>query len=54
MELAIAEMEDAQAAMVISSTTAPWQIIHVNEAWSNLCGYSKTEAVGKNFDMLRA
>ena len=39
--------EPAQEARVITETSEPFRVVHVNQAWSNLLGYSIDEVVGK-------
>lgn len=34
-----------QAALVITTATAPHKVVHVNAAWESLCGYTKDEAL---------
>lgn len=50
-------LEDAirpsNEARVITETSRPYQILHVNGAWSKLCGYSSEEAVGKTCRILQ-
>ena len=49
---AIAEADDSLSPTVISEATAPWRIIHANQAWCELCGYDEVEARGKPFAIL--
>ena len=41
------------AAIVITEARSPFNILHVNQAWVGLCGYTKDEAVGRTFTTLR-
>lgn len=36
---------ESEAAMVITTATAPHKVVHVNSAWEDLCGYTKDEAL---------
>mmetsp|Transcript_16218 Transcript_16218/g.21852 ORF Transcript_16218/g.21852 Transcript_16218/m.21852 type:complete len:432 (-) Transcript_16218:305-1600(-) len=38
---------------VITEATRPFRITHVNDAWTNLCGYTSEEACGKTLGMLQ-
>ena len=40
------------AAIVITEARSPFNILHVNQAWVGLCGYTKDEAVGQTFTTL--
>ena len=33
-------------AVVVTAATPPFEIVSVNQAWVNLCGYSSAEAIG--------
>jgi PAS domain-containing protein len=39
-------------AIVITETTRPFPIVHVNAAWENLCGYTQQEAHGRSLGSL--
>jgi PAS domain-containing protein len=39
-------------AVVITETTRPFRIVHVNTAWEQLCGYTKAEAYGQTLGCL--
>ena len=41
-----------EAAIVITEARSPFNILHVNQAWVGLCGYTKDEAVGQTFTTL--
>eukprot|EP00568_Trieres_chinensis_P018204 CAMPEP_0183318576 /NCGR_PEP_ID=MMETSP0160_2-20130417/61146_1 /TAXON_ID=2839 ORGANISM="Odontella Sinensis, Strain Grunow 1884" /NCGR_SAMPLE_ID=MMETSP0160_2 /ASSEMBLY_ACC=CAM_ASM_000250 /LENGTH=217 /DNA_ID=CAMNT_0025484881 /DNA_START=195 /DNA_END=848 /DNA_ORIENTATION=- len=49
-------MEDALGfsgkAVVVTETSSPFKVVHVNEAWQGLCGYSLDQAVGKTLGSL--
>lgn len=51
--LAEAMAEQDPRAIVITSATAPFEIIHVNNAWEGLCGFTKEEAVHHTLSMLQ-
>ena len=40
------------AAIVITDARPPFHILHVNQAWVGLCGFTKDEAVGQTFTTL--
>ena len=40
------------AAIVITEACSPFRILHVNQAWVGLCGFTKDEAVGQTFTTL--
>lgn len=42
-----------ESALVITTSQAPHRIVHVNDAWVNLCGYTAQEAAGKTFSILQ-
>ena len=50
LEDALQESKDAR---VVTSTTRPFVIEHVNDAWVRLCGFSADEAVGKTLACLQ-
>ena len=52
VSLTLSEMDDCLSPCVLSTGTAPYRIIAVNEAWSNLCGYTAEEAKGRTFKEL--
>lgn len=53
LELALDEVDDAMSPTVISAAQAPWDILHVNEAWTKLCGYTEHDARGAPFSILQ-
>jgi PAS domain S-box-containing protein len=40
-------------AMVITQGTSPFVIIHSNDNWSEICGYSAEELVGRSFRFMQ-
>lgn len=48
-----AAMAPSHQARVITEMEHPFRIVHVNEAWEGLCGFSKSEAVGNTLKMLQ-
>jgi PAS domain-containing protein len=38
--------------IVVTTLTSPHKIVLVNEAWTNMCGYTSQQAVGKTFSIL--
>ena len=46
-------MEDSDAAIVVTTASAPHSIVHVNHAWEALCGYEKMEAVDKTLSLIQ-
>jgi PAS domain-containing protein len=43
---------EQSAAIVITTATAPHKVVHVNQAWTNLCGYTKPEAFDQDLSKL--
>jgi PAS domain S-box-containing protein len=41
------------AAIVVTTSTPPYNIVHVNHEWEELCGYSKNEVVGKTLKIIQ-
>lgn len=39
-------------AMVITTSESPHRIVHVNDAWIRMCGYTKEQAIGQTFSSL--
>jgi PAS domain S-box-containing protein len=39
--------------MVITEAQAPYQIVHVNGAWTNVCGFSAPDSYGKSLGVLK-
>jgi len=44
---------EERQARVITSAKRPYQIMHVNRAWENLCGFAAEEAVGQTFGIMQ-
>ena len=40
-------------ARVITDTSRPYRIVHVNDAWCKLCGFTSEEAIGKTCGILQ-
>jgi len=40
-------------AMAITEARPPFQIVDVNQAWTDLCGYSRTDAIGSTLKLLQ-
>jgi PAS domain S-box-containing protein len=51
--LAEAMIEEDRRAIVVTTATAPFEIIHVNNAWVGLCGFSKGEALHNTLNLLQ-
>ena len=43
----------SQQAIVITRSTAPFPIVHVNKAWEELCGFTLAEVQGETLGMLQ-
>lgn len=41
------------SAIVVTESKPPFKIVHVNEAWETLCGYKRTECVGKTLQLIQ-
>lgn len=39
--------------LVVTSRAQPFHIVAVNDSWTNMCGYSHAEALGKSLEMLQ-
>lgn len=50
--LAQALLEEKNAC-VVTTATAPHTIVHVNEAWEQLCGFSKVEALHESLRLIQ-
>ena len=48
-----AALQPSSESRVITETSRPYRIVHVNKAWCDLCGYSSEEAVGKTCSILQ-
>ena len=48
-----AALQPSSESRVITDTSRPYRIVHVNKAWCNLCGFSSEEAVGKTCSILQ-
>ena len=45
-ENAIAMSDDSPVAVVITESVSPYRVTYVNQAWVNLCGYSRDDVIG--------
>lgn len=45
--------EDSQQAQVFTTVQPPYRIVSVNAAWTRLCGYQESEALGQTCKMLQ-
>lgn len=50
LEHAVAHSTEAR---VITTATSPFRIVYVNQAWTELCGFKSSEAVGGSLRMLQ-
>ena len=48
-----AALQPSSESRVITETSRPYRIVHVNKAWCDLCGYSSEEAVGNTCSILQ-
>eukprot|EP00586_Coscinodiscus_wailesii_P022685 CAMPEP_0172491920 /NCGR_PEP_ID=MMETSP1066-20121228/22851_1 /TAXON_ID=671091 /ORGANISM="Coscinodiscus wailesii, Strain CCMP2513" /LENGTH=208 /DNA_ID=CAMNT_0013261231 /DNA_START=294 /DNA_END=917 /DNA_ORIENTATION=- len=46
-------LQPSTQARVVTSTRAPFRILHVNDAWEELCGYTAEESVGRTLGCLQ-
>jgi len=46
-------LEESSEARVVTSAQYPFPIVHVNDAWVRLCGYSADEAIGKTLKIIQ-
>lgn len=40
-------------AIIVTTPSRPYNIVHVNAAWEKLCGYTRSEVIGKELDFLQ-
>lgn len=53
LNMALAQALAQDHAVVITEARPPFRITHVNQAWTSLCGFSATEAVGQTLDIIQ-
>jgi PAS domain S-box-containing protein len=46
-------LEEHRQAIVVTEATPPFQIVHVNDVWTGLCGWSMDECRGKTLSLLQ-
>jgi hypothetical protein len=46
-------MEQTDEARLITSGTRPFEILHINEPWEKLCGFTVEEVKGKTCKVLQ-
>jgi PAS domain-containing protein len=46
-------MYETDKAIVVTTTEAPYMIVHVNAAWENLCGFTKAEALHGSLSLIQ-
>lgn len=46
-------LQEQDQAIVITEASPPFQIVHVNETWEGLCGYTLEECRGKTLSLLQ-
>mmetsp|Transcript_24262 Transcript_24262/g.35955 ORF Transcript_24262/g.35955 Transcript_24262/m.35955 type:complete len:160 (-) Transcript_24262:97-576(-) len=46
-------LEERDQAIVVTESSQPFNIVHVNSAWEGLCGWSLEESRGKSLSMLQ-
>lgn len=39
-------------AVIVTTATSPYRIVHVNQKWEDMCGFTKNEVVGKTFGIV--
>ena len=47
------ESHTSSHAMVVTTAASPHTIVHVNPAWSQLCGYTAAQAYGQTFGIVQ-
>lgn len=46
-------LQEQDQAIVVTESSPPFAIVHVNEAWEGLCGYTLEECRGKTLSLLQ-
>merc|ERR1712130_1087146 len=46
-------LKEKDRAIVVTESSAPFRIMHVNSAWEGLCGWTREESYGKTLSLLQ-
>jgi PAS domain S-box-containing protein len=46
-------LNETQRAVVVTTATSPFSVVHVNKAWENLCGFTKYQVLHRPLNMIQ-